>query len=192
MGLEEFVEKYRAVFSDGHFLFPAIKDSERADVIAYVKKHKDELIGYLGMTPKRKKTLKEMRAGIEIVRKAIAEQERRRMNYLDKVEWGEKPPALYRTGEKLLSELREEYPRESAFIAARRLSESPHTGKKVAGLRAMRRLLDGDDVGVIMADMNSEWRRSLVSSSYIPPAGSGSYNLALGNSGGASSFASFM
>jgi hypothetical protein len=55
------------------------------------------------------------------------------------------------------SDLKKQYPVASAYLKAERYAESSDVEKYSAGKKAMKRIADGEDYKIVIAEMDKEW-----------------------------------
>lgn len=165
MTAKDLVERY-GICRVGEMLKSSCGDLIKKDgVMDELKARKAEIMAYLLEEETKAKRAREEREaklkaieGLEELKHALYDEQRYRHEFNammdDESNDGAFPPKPVKVKYK---DIAPKYPRAVAYLKAENYSFSENMGKRMAGKKALERILNGEDHELALADMEKEW-----------------------------------
>lgn len=162
--IKKVISRYNVrLHGDGTQLAAERSIAKHPEDCAFLREHKADIIAYIKAEEDAKaRAAAERRAkiaaieGLEALRslEALWDEYRARFEqFIDNDAIGRCPDMPLTT----LDEARAALPRAAAYLDAERFADAAHYAKSAAGVRAINRILDGEDYSDVIDDMHAEW-----------------------------------
>ncbi len=162
MTIAEFCEKYRLWKDENGLVAHDVPASERSSVLSFAKERREDIEQYLAPKQSDFSIIESMSQGLSAIRKAAAARDSKVSTLASMESHGATvdPQAIERI-ERKFKDVIQQYPMEYTYYRAKRLSESGNKWRRLAGARAVRKLLNGEPWERVSFQMEKEWRDDL-------------------------------